>query len=111
MAWQNKAESLEMAYNELLELQEHSEVQVQKMKDLIKIKDDELQALENKFVETEERFKQQSTATTEGHSSDNTADNKPHPDVEVLTWKVAKAEQDVEDLEKQVVRKYWSLIG
>lgn len=110
VAWQNKAESIERAYQELLEIQEHSEIQVQKMKDLLKLKDDDLQALQNKFDETEERCRniQANSKPPAQDSVDDTDDSEVETvlkeDLDALNWQVAKYQQEIETLEKQVVK-------
>ena len=42
-------------YNEISELQEHSEIQIQKMKDLFKLKDEEFTVLQGRLLESESR--------------------------------------------------------
>ena len=96
VAWQNKAESFEKAYTELMELQEHSEIQMQKMKDLLKIKDDELLAFQNKFKETEERYQMLQKQHGEGEGS-------TQQEFEAINWKAAQAEQELVSLEKRLI--------
>ena len=113
VAWQNKAESLEKAYQELVEIQEHSEIQVQKMKDLIKMKDEELQALQSRFDETEERCRQiqlqassksQLTSDKDSEKSSDETETVAKEDLDALNWQVASYQQEIEALEKHVVK-------
>lgn len=105
VAWQNKAESLEKAFTEQMEMQEHNEVQIQKMRDLIKTKDDELQALESKFDETEEKYRTiQNSSVSQEDSADPGSGTLSSEEVDTLKWKSAQAQQEVETLERQVVK-------
>ena len=104
VAWQNKAESLEKAYQELVEIQEHGEIQVQKMKDLIVLKDNELQALQRKFYETEEQFGNIQVQLNTTPSPDDPNEEISRADLEALNWEVAKSRQEVESLENQIIK-------
>ena len=119
VAWQNKAESLEKAYQELVEVQEHCEIQIQKMKDLIKMKDDDLQALQDTYHETEERCRNiqlqaasnkaqsQASGMDEDHTEDSCDEDTERvakEDLDALNWQVASYQQEIEALEKHVVK-------
>ena len=90
---------------------------MQKMKDLIKLKDDELQGLQRRFDETEERYQviQQANATKaqasvkdkeEDGAEKDTADIETvsKEDFDALNWQVASYQQEIETLEKHVVK-------
>ena len=112
VAWQNKAESLEKAYQELVEIQEHSEIQMNRMKDLIKMKDEELQALQSRFDETEERCRNiqlQAASKTQVSDKDEESvseetETVAKEDLDALNWQVASYQQEIEALEKHVVK-------
>ena len=104
VAWQNKAESVEKAYQELVEIQEHSEIQVQKMKDLIVMKDNDLQALQKKFDETADQFDNIQTQLNTNSSPDESTEAISRIDFDTLNWEVAKSRQEIESLENQVIK-------
>jgi len=112
-----RAELAESRYNEISELQEHSEIQIQKMKDLFKLKDEEFTVLQGRLLESESReskareeFEQLSVSDVDELRAAQTAEREGEytREIEALKESVTSLESKLTDKEFRISRYNFS---